>query len=254
MEDAMANMKLIDDEEEEIQEIVGVETFAYQFYLVGRCLTDSVVHFPSLRNTMADLWHPIGGISITDLGEKRFKYEKLSLLCFICGRLGHGESFCPLRLQIEPSNITFGWDLSLRVATRRRNVMDSRWLRTADGIPCNLDNLGNFNQGNLSYEGNVLGRNVRGGIGSQNINPNLRQAGSGKYKESSSYNLGYGGGDVRMVAVGAGYGTMDLLSNEEEDPIALVEALETRAVELNENPKLERSWVGETTICEKAPE
>ncbi|MBA0845298.1 hypothetical protein Goarm_022731 [Gossypium armourianum] len=193
MEDAMANMKLIDDEEDEIQEIVGVETFAYQFCLVGRCLTDSVVHFPSLRNTMADLWHPIGGICITDLGKKRFKYEKLSLFCFICGRLGHGESFYPFRLQIEPSKITFGWDLSLRAATRHRNVMDSRWLRTADGTPCNLDNWGNFNQGDLSYEGNVLGQNVRGGIGSQNINPNLRQVGSGKYKESS-YNMGYGGG------------------------------------------------------------
>ncbi|MBA0819634.1 hypothetical protein Gohar_019737 [Gossypium harknessii] len=102
-------------------------------------------------------------------------------------------------------------------------MMDSRWLRTVDGSPCNLDNWGNFNQGNLSYEGNVLGRNVRGGIGSQNINPNLRQVGSGKYKESSSYNMGYGRGDIRMVAIGAGDGSMDLISNEEEDPIALVE-------------------------------
>ncbi|MBA0746319.1 hypothetical protein Gogos_008852 [Gossypium gossypioides] len=319
MEDAMANMKLIDDEEEEIQEVVGVETFAYQFCQVGRCLTDSIVHFPSLRNTMADFWHPIGGICITDLGEKmylfqffnkidlervsagtpwffnnhllllqsinegdnpavmdlkftefwiqvhdlppgsmnesmarqfgnfcdksieyntsipilgsqsylrtrvcldvtaplkrkkkimfgkslvvyaRFKYEKLSLFCFICGRLGHGESFCPLRLQIEPSKITFGWDLSLRAATRRRNVMDSRWLRTADGTPCNLDNWSNSNLGNLSYKGNVLGRNVRG--------------------------------------VGAGYGSMDLISNEEEDPIALVEGKKRqRIVESTREP------------------
>ncbi|MBA0808810.1 hypothetical protein Gohar_024520 [Gossypium harknessii] len=80
--------------------------------------------------------------------------------------------------------------------------MDNRWLRTVDGTPCNLDNLGNFNQGNLSYEGNVLGRNVREGIGSQNINPNLRQAGSGKYKESSSYNLGYDGGMLEWSPLG----------------------------------------------------
>ncbi|MBA0755035.1 hypothetical protein Gogos_021631 [Gossypium gossypioides] len=70
MEDAMANLRLLDDEEEAIQEDERVVSAAYQFCLVGRCLTDSVVHFPSLRNTMADLWHPIGGICITELGEK----------------------------------------------------------------------------------------------------------------------------------------------------------------------------------------
>lgn len=42
----------------------------HMFCLVSRCLMDTVVHFPSLRNTMADLWHPIGGIHIVDLGEK----------------------------------------------------------------------------------------------------------------------------------------------------------------------------------------
>ncbi|PPE00461.1 hypothetical protein GOBAR_DD02511 [Gossypium barbadense] len=263
MEDAMANIKLLDDEEEEIQEVVGAENFVYQFFLVGRCLTDSVVHFPSLHNTMGDLWHPIGGICITELGEKRvtagtpwffnnhllilqsiaegenpavmelkftefwlqvhdllpgsmndsmakqfgnvcgkfieydtsiptlgiqtflrtrvcldvtaplkckkkvqfgkslvvyarFKYEKLSLFCFICGRLGHGESFCLLRLQVEPSKIIFGWDLSLHAAVRHRNMAESRW-------------------------------------------------------------------DDKMVTDGAGYGSMDLVSNEEEDPIALLE-------------------------------
>ncbi|MBA0583743.1 hypothetical protein Gorai_014588 [Gossypium raimondii] len=30
-----------------------------EFFLVGTYLTDSVVHFSSLRNIMADLWHPI---------------------------------------------------------------------------------------------------------------------------------------------------------------------------------------------------
>ncbi|MFQ6654178.1 hypothetical protein Gotur_025265 [Gossypium turneri] len=75
MEDAMANMRLIDEEEEAIQEFDGEACSAYQFCLVGLCLTDSIVHFPSLRNTMADLWHPIGGICITELGEKRYLFQ-----------------------------------------------------------------------------------------------------------------------------------------------------------------------------------
>ncbi|MBA0672598.1 hypothetical protein Goklo_029003, partial [Gossypium klotzschianum] len=65
---------LVDDEEEAIQEDVAIVENFPQFCLVGRCLTDSVVHFPSLRNTMADLWHPIGGICITDIGENRISY------------------------------------------------------------------------------------------------------------------------------------------------------------------------------------
>ncbi|MBA0674946.1 hypothetical protein Goari_016515 [Gossypium aridum] len=75
MEDALANLRLLDEEEEAIQEDEGAVNGAYQFCLVGRCLTDSVVHFPSLRNTMADLWHPIGGICITELGEKRYLFQ-----------------------------------------------------------------------------------------------------------------------------------------------------------------------------------
>ncbi|MBA0574714.1 hypothetical protein Golob_006998, partial [Gossypium lobatum] len=262
MEDAMANLKLLDDEEEAIHEVEGAVSIAYQFCLAGRCLTDSVVYFPSLRNTMADLCHPIRGICITELGEKRylfqffnkgenpvvielkftefwiqvhdlpprsmnesmakqfgnfcgrfieydtsiptlgtqtflrirvcldvtaplkrkkkvlfgkslvvytrFKYEKLSLFCFICGRLGHGESFCPLRLQIESSKIVFGWDLSLHAAIRCRNTVESRWLQAADGTPRIIDNLGNSKQGSLIYEGKGLGRNFRGAAGIQN--------------------------------------------------------------------------------------
>ncbi|MBA0845733.1 hypothetical protein Goarm_022809 [Gossypium armourianum] len=253
MEDDLANLRLVDEEEEAIQEDAAAVESISQFFLVGRCLTDSVVHFPSLRNTMADIWHPIGGIYITDLGEKRylfqffhevdiarvlagtpwffnnhllilkripygqnpatlelnsiefwvqvhelppglmskplakqlgnfcggfigydsaipvlgskrymrirvcldvaaplkrknkiqvgkamtayacFKYEKLSLFCFICGKLGHGESFCPLRLRIEPSKIVFGWDLSLSTVVGRRTLEVSKWLREADG-------------------------------------------------------------------------------------------------------------------------
>ncbi|MBA0577229.1 hypothetical protein Golob_024741, partial [Gossypium lobatum] len=75
MKEALANLRLLDDEEKAIQEDEGAVNGVYQFCRVGRCLTDSVVHFPSLRNTMADLWHPIGGICIMELGEKRYLFQ-----------------------------------------------------------------------------------------------------------------------------------------------------------------------------------
>ncbi|MBA0628117.1 hypothetical protein Godav_022888 [Gossypium davidsonii] len=64
MEEELANLNLIDEEEDAFHEEATVVDQNYQFSLVGRCLTDSVVHFPSLCNTMVDLWHPNGGICL----------------------------------------------------------------------------------------------------------------------------------------------------------------------------------------------
>ncbi|PPD85808.1 hypothetical protein GOBAR_DD17245 [Gossypium barbadense] len=75
MEEAMENLNLMDDEEDAFQEDERAEGCVNQLCLVGRCLIDSVVHFPSLRNTLADLWHPIGGICITEIGEKRYLFH-----------------------------------------------------------------------------------------------------------------------------------------------------------------------------------
>ncbi|KAA3482176.1 nucleolin-like [Gossypium australe] len=73
--EGIANKQCETFEEEAIQEETEVVIGFYHCSLVGRCLTDSVVHFPSLRNTTADLWHPIGGIYITDLGEKMYLFQ-----------------------------------------------------------------------------------------------------------------------------------------------------------------------------------
>ncbi|MBA0602479.1 hypothetical protein Gorai_002659 [Gossypium raimondii] len=68
MKDELANMHLADEEEDAFQEDPKETDHHLQFCLVGTCLTNSFVHFLSLQNTMADLWHPIGGIAIIDLG------------------------------------------------------------------------------------------------------------------------------------------------------------------------------------------
>ncbi|PPR83925.1 hypothetical protein GOBAR_AA36787 [Gossypium barbadense] len=62
MEEDLAKLNIIDEEEEAFIEEASMVEKSYQLCLVGHCLTDSIVHFPSMRNTMADLWHPIGGI------------------------------------------------------------------------------------------------------------------------------------------------------------------------------------------------
>ncbi|MBA0706332.1 hypothetical protein Golax_018449, partial [Gossypium laxum] len=75
MENDLANLTLTDEEEEAFVEDATVVDQNLNLCLVGRCLTDSIVHFPSLRNTMADLWHPLRGICISDLGDRRVLFQ-----------------------------------------------------------------------------------------------------------------------------------------------------------------------------------
>lgn len=62
----------------------------------------------------------------------KFKYEKLSLFCFFCGRLGHNDSYCETKMTLGSNPIEIGWDLSLRAPSRRALSMNSIWLREED--------------------------------------------------------------------------------------------------------------------------
>ncbi|MBA0846958.1 hypothetical protein Goshw_010029 [Gossypium schwendimanii] len=197
MEDALANLRLLDEEEEAIQEDEGAVNGAYQFCLVGRCLTDSVVHFPSLRNTMADLWHPIGGDLYYGVRGETYDTSILSLGI---------QKFLRIRVCLD---VTAPLKRKNKVLIGKSMIVYARWLRATDGLPCVTENLVSFNHGISINERKNLGRNFRGIIGNQNSNPNLIPLGSIQYHSNNRQIEGRDGGNDVLVADGLVYGPMD---------------------------------------------
>ncbi|MBA0673921.1 hypothetical protein Goari_015543, partial [Gossypium aridum] len=80
----LANLNIIDEEEDPIVvlEENKADEESYDLCLVGRVITDSIVNFNSLRNTLADLWHPLRGVSITELENKRILFRFYSEIDF----------------------------------------------------------------------------------------------------------------------------------------------------------------------------
>ncbi|MBA0851004.1 hypothetical protein Goshw_011303, partial [Gossypium schwendimanii] len=72
MESDFAALSLDDDEEEILQAEGEIEVVSEEeaLSLVGCFLTASIIHFPAMKSTMANLWHPIKGVQIRDLGGK----------------------------------------------------------------------------------------------------------------------------------------------------------------------------------------
>ncbi|MBA0722630.1 hypothetical protein Golax_003289 [Gossypium laxum] len=68
----------IDDGEEKVwavEEELKEEELQQAFCLVGCFFTASMMHFSTMTNTLANLWHPIGEMVITILWEKRFMFK-----------------------------------------------------------------------------------------------------------------------------------------------------------------------------------
>ncbi|MBA0681719.1 hypothetical protein Goari_023500, partial [Gossypium aridum] len=67
------------DEEEEAILRVQVDSDSVReekaLSLVGYFLTASIIHYLAMKSTMANLWHPVRGVQIRDLGEKMYLFK-----------------------------------------------------------------------------------------------------------------------------------------------------------------------------------
>ncbi|XP_057791346.1 uncharacterized protein LOC131008489 [Salvia miltiorrhiza] len=63
-----------------------------------------------------------------------FRYERLHIFCFLCGRLGHSENFCELMFNAEAKNSERQWGAWLKAADRRSQTLaGDKWIRTDGG-------------------------------------------------------------------------------------------------------------------------
>lgn len=60
----------------------------------------------------------------------KFKYEKLPIFCFVCGRIRHTEQSCEVLFEMEVDDGVREWGVELRVDPRRNeDGGGNRWLR-----------------------------------------------------------------------------------------------------------------------------
>ncbi|KAK5834071.1 hypothetical protein PVK06_017944 [Gossypium arboreum] len=68
----------LDEEEDAVLQVqvgVNIDREEGGFQLVGCFLTASIIHFQAMKSTIANLWHPVRGIQIRDLGEKMYLFQ-----------------------------------------------------------------------------------------------------------------------------------------------------------------------------------
>ncbi|MBA0876870.1 hypothetical protein Goshw_020206 [Gossypium schwendimanii] len=143
MEKELANLSLDEEEDGILQAETNPdsETERVEFCLVGCFLTASVIHFPAMRSTMANLWHPVeggqihgvttgffNGVLARQLGDFLEIYVEYDSINLDRGYNRHNDSFCQAKMALGFEVAEIGWDLSLRAQSRRALATSTMWL------------------------------------------------------------------------------------------------------------------------------
>ncbi|KAH1056734.1 hypothetical protein J1N35_034799, partial [Gossypium stocksii] len=82
MERELAYLSLEDEEDKilEAHEDLHFVPEAIELHLVGCFLTTSLIHYPTMRSMMANLWNLVKGIQISNLGEKMFLFKNFHIM------------------------------------------------------------------------------------------------------------------------------------------------------------------------------
>lgn len=81
MKVALTDIRLEDEEVNgegegwDVDQVVKLDDRNVDLCLVGCFLTGTTVNFQSMKIVLANLWHPLGGATITEIGDKRFLFQ-----------------------------------------------------------------------------------------------------------------------------------------------------------------------------------
>ncbi|XP_057811738.1 uncharacterized protein LOC131025974 [Salvia miltiorrhiza] len=93
----------------------------YMRVRVGVRVSEPLKHFKKLKNRDGSTF------------VVKFKYERLNIFCFLCGRLGHSESFCEMLFNPEAKDTERQWGVELKAADRKGvGLAGEKWIRTED--------------------------------------------------------------------------------------------------------------------------
>ncbi|TYI87345.1 hypothetical protein E1A91_D04G128600v1 [Gossypium mustelinum] len=165
----------------------SVVNFVYESHF-GECLASYTISDLSDGRFLYRLFHKGKVLPNGTIRYVKFAYEKLTLFCFLCGKLGHKESFYLLHVLQDDQELSFSRENSLKAPFRRAVALSNRWLREKGAGAPGMEGR-NF-RGNTPIMGNIGVRLVRssnrqlranlGRVNEENLNPNVLLVGYGQ--------------------------------------------------------------------------